>query len=48
MPKGRRARWMTELQQYKFKIIHYPGKLNANADALSQIYEENKAEVNLA
>ena len=47
MPKGRRARWMTELQQYEFKIIHRPGKLNANADALSRMYEENKTEVNI-
>ena len=47
MPKGRRARWMTELQQYEFKIIHRPGKLNANADALSRMYEENETEVNM-
>ena len=38
---------MTELQQYEFKIIHRPGKLNANADALSRMYDENEVEVNL-
>ncbi|GBB94650.1 hypothetical protein RclHR1_23990004 [Rhizophagus clarus] len=37
--KGRRARWIMELQQYNFQIKHRPGKANANADALSQIYE---------
>jgi hypothetical protein len=36
-PKGRRARWMMELQQYNFEIIHRSGKLNTNADALSRL-----------
>ncbi|GBB98406.1 hypothetical protein RclHR1_32140004, partial [Rhizophagus clarus] len=35
IPKGRRARWIMELQQYDFQIKHRPGKANANADALS-------------
>ena len=39
MPKGRRARWVMELQQYDFTIKHRPGKQNANADALSRIPE---------
>ncbi|GBB83183.1 hypothetical protein RclHR1_00010065 [Rhizophagus clarus] len=38
--KGRRARWIMELQQYDFQIKHHPGKANANADALSQIHED--------
>ena len=39
LPKGRRARWMMEIQQYKFDVQHRPGKANANADALSRMYE---------
>jgi len=38
MPKGRRARWIMELQQYHFTIEHRSGKHNANADALSRMY----------
>jgi len=38
--KGKRARWIMELQQYDFSIRHQPGKTNANADALSRINEE--------
>ena len=41
IPKGRRARWIMELQQFKFTIKHRPGKANANADALSRMYEES-------
>src|SRR6266536_1664007 len=40
LPKGRRARWMMDIQQYKFDIQHRPEKANANADALSRMYEE--------
>ena len=39
IPKGRRARWVMELQQYDFKIQHRAGKANSNADALSRMYE---------
>ena len=39
MPTGRRARWIMYLQQFKFEIIHRPGKENKNADALSRIPE---------
>jgi hypothetical protein len=42
VPKGRRARWMMELQQYNFEIVHRSGKENKNADALSRLrFEEN-------
>jgi len=37
IPTGRRARWVMELQQYSFEIIHRPGKENKNADALSRL-----------
>lgn len=37
IPKGRRARWIMELQQYKFEVIHRAGKENKNADALSRL-----------
>ncbi|GBB99075.1 hypothetical protein RclHR1_34000001 [Rhizophagus clarus] len=39
IPKGRRARWIMELQQYDFQIKHHPEKANANTDALLQIHE---------
>ena len=40
MPSGRRARWIMYLQQFKFEIVHRPGKDNKNADALSRIPEK--------
>ena len=39
MPSERRAHWIMYLQQFKFEIIHRPGKDNKNADALSRILE---------
>ena len=30
------ARWTEELAGYEFRVIHRPGKLNTNADALSR------------
>ncbi len=43
VPRGRRARWVMELQQYNFTIEHRPGKENKNADALSRlIYKEDE------
>jgi hypothetical protein len=42
IPKGRRARWMMELQQYDFEIVYRNGKENKNADALLRLrFEEN-------
>ena len=35
--KGKRARWMMELQQYDFDIKHRAGKENQNADTLSRM-----------
>jgi glutathione peroxidase len=37
VPKGRRARWMMELQQYNFEVKHRAGKSNTNADGLSRL-----------
>ena len=34
-PTGRLARWALQLQQYDFEILHSPGSVNGNADALS-------------
>ena len=42
IPKGRRARWIMDLQQFKFTIQHRPGKANTNADALLRMYEQDK------
>jgi hypothetical protein len=36
-PKGRVARWIFELSEYDYEIIHKQGRLNANADALSRL-----------
>ncbi len=37
VPKGRRARWIMDLENYDFIIEHRVGKSNANADALSRL-----------
>ena len=34
-PEGQLARWLEQLQEYEFTIIHRPGKAHCNADALS-------------
>lgn len=38
---ARLSRWKLRLSEYSFNIIHKPGKLNINADALSRMYEIN-------
>ena len=42
LPKGRRARWMMDLQQFQFDIKHRPGKANVDANALSRMYDEEQ------
>src|SRR6266542_14102 len=37
VPKGRRARWIIDLDNYDFIIEHRAEKSNANADALSRL-----------
>jgi hypothetical protein len=37
-PGSRLMRWRLKLEEYQYKIIHKPGKLNCNADALSRMY----------
>ena len=34
-PKGKFARWLTELEEYRYTIEYIPGKYNQKADALS-------------
>jgi hypothetical protein len=36
-PEGQLARWLEQLQEYDFEIVHRPGRLHRNADALSRI-----------
>ncbi|GES77336.1 putative integrase core domain protein [Rhizophagus clarus] len=46
--KGRRAKWVMELQQYDFEVIYRSGKKNKNADTLSRLkYEKdiNRGEI---
>ena len=35
-PEGQLARWLEQLQEFEFTIIHRPGKAHCNADALSR------------
>ncbi|CAB0033556.1 unnamed protein product [Trichogramma brassicae] len=35
-PTSRLARWKEKLRDYDYEIVHKPGKVNANADALSR------------
>jgi transposase InsO family protein len=36
-PVGRLARWMLDIQEYDFAVVHRPGKLNGAADGLSRL-----------
>ena len=38
---GRLARWAMRLEPFDFKIQYRAGNLNANADALSRLFEED-------
>ncbi len=41
--KGRLERWVMELQEFKFSVIHKAGKLHHNADALSRLLAHDKS-----
>lgn len=36
-PGSRLTRWTVKLSEYDFEVIHKPGKMNTNADALSRV-----------
>src|SRR6185437_1143801 len=36
-PKGRIVRWILKLQLYNFGIVHRPGRIHSNIDALSRL-----------
>ena len=36
-PEGQLARWLEQLEEYTFDIVHRRGKLHTNADALSRL-----------
>lgn len=56
-PEGQVARWIEFLEGFRFKIVHRPGRLHNNADALSrypvqcnaiQCYRWTKSDISLA
>ena len=36
-PKGRIGRWILKLQPYNFEILHKPGRIHSNVNALSRL-----------
>lgn len=42
--EGQLAHWLEQLANFQYKIVHRPGKLHSNADALSRLpaFLENK------
>ena len=40
-PKERIARWILKLQTYDFEIIHKPGRIHSNVDALSRLIDSD-------
>ena len=39
-PSGRRARWLEQLAEFQYTVVHRPGKSHSNADALSRFPSE--------
>ena len=44
--KGRLERWVMELQEFQFSVVHKPGKLHSNADALSRLVAHDQSPEN--
>ena len=42
---GRLARWAMKLQPFSFTVRYRPGSLNANADALSRLLDEEEEDL---
>ena len=41
-PTGQLARWLEQLQEFHFEVIHRKGLTHQNADALSRRPQENE------
>jgi hypothetical protein len=39
--KGRLARWIMDLQEFDFSVIHRAGRIHNNTDALSRLVQTN-------
>ena len=42
--KGRLVRWIMDLQEFAFSVIHCAGRLHNNANALSRLVKTNSQE----
>ena len=44
-PSGRRARWLERLAEYQYTVMHRPGRIHGNADALSRLPSASSVDV---
>ena len=42
--KGRLARWIMDLQEFYFSVVHRAGRIHNNANALSRLVQTNSQE----